>query len=511
MLIRAQICCLLFAHSIFTAAQDTAKVSTSTPQQEAPYTLHVQTNSVVLDVVVTDNNGNAVSSLTKEDFTILEDDQPQTITSFEKPAEHAIAATKVIDSTTALDRVAADAPVNIVVLDEANTLFQDMSFARYSLKKYLDAQPDKLTQPTMLMAVDLQQFQLLRDYTQNKEDIQTALDHHLVTYPWRTESGSWKPQQFASALAALMQVAEATAGHPGHKNLIWIGRGFPSIRLDEMQPADAAKLAATIEQCIDMLRDSRITLYTVDPAGLSGETTTDEDGFDTDDPFGGDVEFNTIASATGGKAFHGRNDVDAEIATSVRDGASFYTLSYKPESNPTKGPFHKIRVILKNPALHATARTGYYTSPVSNSDAAYGSTIEDRTAFDIVTAANNTMIYDGVPITLSRVPANSPEIIVHVAPNALTWTSPGPNEERTTQIQLLFSTYDRKGNLIERTSKSVAALAPALNESKIDERRGAALEIHLSPKDASAVRLRVVVRIPGSGKVGTANLDLSAK
>ena len=53
--------------------------------------------------------------------------------------------------------MAPDAPVNIILLDEFNTLFEDEAFARYSLKKYLEKQPDKLTTPTMLLAVGIDQ------------------------------------------------------------------------------------------------------------------------------------------------------------------------------------------------------------------------------------------------------------------------------------------------------------------------------------------------------------------
>jgi hypothetical protein len=50
-----------------------------------------------------------------------------------------------------------------------------------TLKKYLNTQGDALLQPTMLVAVNLQHFMLLRDYTTSKTEILAALN------PWRGE------------------------------------------------------------------------------------------------------------------------------------------------------------------------------------------------------------------------------------------------------------------------------------------------------------------------------------
>ena len=63
----------------------------SAPEQETPVaTLHVATRLVVLDVVVTDTHGKPVRNLSKEDFTIVEDREEQTIASFEPPDQHAL-------------------------------------------------------------------------------------------------------------------------------------------------------------------------------------------------------------------------------------------------------------------------------------------------------------------------------------------------------------------------------------------------------------------------------------
>ena len=165
--------------------------------------------------------------------------------------------------------MAPRAPVDIILLDEFNTRFEDMAFARYSLKKFLDKQPDKLPAPTMLIAVDLQHFTVLRDYTQNKDELIKALDHHFVAYPWQVHQGAWVSERYATAFITLRRVAQAVIGHPGHKNMVWIGRGFPPLHFDRVAIDSANRIESAVQDCVNVLRDARVTLYTIDPAGCT--------------------------------------------------------------------------------------------------------------------------------------------------------------------------------------------------------------------------------------------------
>ena len=52
-------------------------------QQPADYTFRVQTDLVLVNVTVRDKNGNFVRGLKPGDFTILEDNKPQKVVSFD--------------------------------------------------------------------------------------------------------------------------------------------------------------------------------------------------------------------------------------------------------------------------------------------------------------------------------------------------------------------------------------------------------------------------------------------
>jgi len=56
-----------------------------TPPAPANSSIKVTTRLVVLSVVVTDRKGKPVTNLSKDDFTILENNQQQSINTFEPP------------------------------------------------------------------------------------------------------------------------------------------------------------------------------------------------------------------------------------------------------------------------------------------------------------------------------------------------------------------------------------------------------------------------------------------
>lgn len=464
---------------------------------------------VILDVVVTDAKGNVVTGLTKKDFRVTESDQPQNILNFEAAGAHANDITAPINSTADLDRVAPRTPVNILLLDEFNTRFEDMAFARYSLKKLLERQPDTLATPTMLIAVNLQSLSVLVDYTQNKAALITALDHHLVAFPWQVHQGGWLAERYGVAFNTLMRVSQAVIGHQGHKNMIWIGRGFPPLNFSNVALDTANRVDNAVQECVNALRDARVTLYTVDPAGL---TASPGGGYGSDaafdDPFGGNYQFSKLAVATGGKTFYGRNDVDVEIGTGVRDGASFYTLTYRPDNNvadPQK--FRRIRIALNQPNLKATTREGYYIQRgPARVDAKNPSR---RLTSELLSAEGSNMAYDGVPITLVASPDNPDQFTVHVDAGGLVW-SPVTDTvpKRYTDVIIMATSFDKKGKGLQRISREIHAAATEDVPPTGPLKRSLDLKLTLD-HDPKAVRARFVVRVTANGRIGTADANLT--
>jgi len=491
-----------------TPAPDAPASTQDVPKPTPANTITRNVSLVVLDGVVVDAKGNPVTDLKKEEFHITEDDQPQQVRNFEVPGQNTPAPSVTIESTADLDHLAPRAPVNIVLLDEFNTRFEDMAFARYSLKKWLEKQPDKLDTPTMLIAVDLQHFTVLRDYTQNKDEIITALDKHFVAYPWQTHQFAWVAERYATAFLTLRRVAEASVGHFGHKNMIWLGRGFPTLDRSRVSIDDSKHLQSAVQTTVNELRDARVTLYTIDPAGVMTDPGVYGNAARLFAPFGGDPDFGSLARATGGRNLYGRNDVDAEIGTSIRDGSSLYTLTYRP-TNPTYDitKFRHIKVTVDRPGLIYITRQGYYPDANPSRPAADGK-IGSRLASELINANNSNMVYDAVRFTVNASPTDENAFTFHIEPRGMSWYFTDGTKPRYTRLIIIGTSFDKKGKELKQTANRLEFKAPMSAPATGHLEIPLKFPFTLTP-DPKAVRARFVVRVESSGRMGTADLTLA--
>jgi VWFA-related protein len=123
-----------------------AFLSAQTPAgSPAPPILKTTTREVVVDVVVTQGKGEAVSGLRKEQFQVFEDGKPQTIDFFEehgsktRPAGSLPTPPKMPPNVyTNVPPAPLDDAVNVLLLDSLNTPPQMMSYARNEILGYLN-------------------------------------------------------------------------------------------------------------------------------------------------------------------------------------------------------------------------------------------------------------------------------------------------------------------------------------------------------------------------------------
>jgi VWFA-related protein len=501
-----------------TAAKPARDVSSSSQNGTGQAaTLKVKTRIVVLDVVVTDKKGNLVHrDLTRDDFTIFEDKQPQTIRSFEPPSEHRMppSETAIVNSAADLRKI-GDAPVTILVLDELNSRFEDMSYSRQMMIKYLQSQPAILKEPTVLMIAMNSTFQQVHDYTQNRDELIETVKKHMPEYPWRMmNSGKTGPgavERMAQVMAALQQIGQASSGTPGRKNLIWVGNGFPSANLVGLEQQQADLIEAAMKRCTARLLAARITMYSINPTASSTsmvEADTPDDLNSSlhengSDPFGmGTVSFTNLAPSTGGVAFTGRNDLNNVIAEGIAKGQEYYTLSYSP-TNTSEDPsqFRNIKIIMKDPSLHATTRDGYYPETASDLNPVLDKTMSPQQVaanlkLDLSAALTTTISYNG--LTLAAIKTSGGAYQIQVAENGIGWSDPGPDGAQHAEATIAAGWYDSKNKLLGHVIREETF--PRGN-SNAGASFGLPLEL-----PAGVGRLRFVVRDAYNGHMGTVDI-----
>jgi VWFA-related protein len=284
----------------------------------------------------------------------------------------------VVNSTADLAKI-GDAPITILVLDELNMDRQDAIYARDKLIQWLTRQPAVLPEPTALSAVTYTDFTLLRDFTQDRDALLAILKKHSTGVLWRSENagrvGEQASANMAASMGALERISQAMRGVPGRKNLIWVGDGFPGVNIGDTGRTEADEISANLRRLSNVMLHARVTLSVVGPTLKGFQPTVIETQADSDmassanyDGFllakSGLMTFGGLAPPTGGHAYAGRNDLDAEIGRSIVEGESYYTVSYRPsEPNDNPREYRDIHVDVTRPGVTVQTRSGYFGEP----------------------------------------------------------------------------------------------------------------------------------------------------
>lgn len=518
-------------HTFFTALLifSIIRISPSLSAQKAPVPtpaedvqpLRIVTRNVLLDVVVTDSKGNVVNDLKQNEFLVYEDKQPQIILSFEAPSTHFLPPELKptdIQSMSDVQKKLPKAPITILVLDELNTHFEDMTYARSTLEKYLKSQPATMPQPTSLLVAANRSFNQIHDYTLDRDSLLKAVADHKAGLPFKMmnngHGGSAAIDSLASTLTVMQQIARATTGHPGRKNLIWVGRGFMPIDLSNEADTTETAIRDAVQQTVNRLRDARITLTSIDPTINSSavEEVITPDGLEVEmdasggDPFGGDINFMNLAPETGGRSVYGRNDVGVQIGNSIHEGGNYYTLSYSPtDKTDIEGKYRAITILVTRPGLIATTRNGYYTGadPGTKDEPQEHPAENPKTlAQDLYNAVQTSVVYTGLNVKAARVKDTSYSISVDS--KMLNWKEQA-NGDRSAEVTIIVAAFNKQNKLVAKVAQEMTAGIPA---SKAADAQSKDLRFLISAQTpANATRVRVVVRDAANGKVGTFDLN----
>jgi len=397
---------LILASLFLLAGFPSRSLNAQEPAPAAPgqaLTIKVETRIVLVDVVATDKQGQAVPGLRENNFQITEDGIAQTISSFE---EHKGAAATEIKLPPMPPNVFTNFPttryadsVNILLLDLLNTQPQNQAFVRQQVAKYLTE-----VQPGTRLAVFAlgSRLRLVRGFTSDFSGLSAALDDKKlgvtpeVSRNLPTESNQYsdaeilrqmrKSQDAPSAidaveafqrdeaadraaarievtLQAFQQIARYLSGIQVRKNLIWFSDNFP-ISFSPDTRGKVPKNQEHIQKTSDMLVAAQIAIYPVSALGVLGDPT-----FDASKLAGSrreletrlrtnQIAMETIAEETGGRAFSSTNALDDALKDAVNNGSHYYTLSYSPANNKNDGKFHRIQV--SDDGHQLSYRRGYY-------------------------------------------------------------------------------------------------------------------------------------------------------
>lgn len=312
---------------------------------------------VSLDVVVTEKSGKAVPGLQQQDFTLLDDKQPQPILTFHET-----------------DEPAADPPMQAILLvDAVNNGFQGVSLQRQQLEKFLRQDSGHLPMPMSLLLLADTSTQLQPVPTSDGNALADALNssQHGLRIDGRSQGFYGAVDRLQISLRTLHQLISYEGTQPGRKMLIWLSSGWPLLSGPGVQLSakDQDFLFNNIVELSGALREARITLYSVDSLGVSGTVRNFYyESFlrgvtSAKKTENGNLGLQVLAIQSGGQVLTGSNDVASSIVSCMADAKAFYTISFDSPPADHSNEYHSLQVKIGKSGLTARTRTGYYAQP----------------------------------------------------------------------------------------------------------------------------------------------------
>ena len=523
---------------------------------------------VLVPVLVTDKQGNHIHGLRKEDFTVLENNAEQKVVTFEeitsdanRPVHARIPGqfSNLIAGTPSANRI------TLIVLDLINTPFTSQADARRGLLKYLSESLDQ-REPTALYTLSRTGIHVIHDFTVDSRVLVAALHKvkgdtsRMVATPEEMEglTGSASPdgsagldpgavqaeadklqsmiedaelnfQSFQQRLAitytleGMQQVAQALAGFPGRKSLIWASGGFPfSVSDTTMQLAPAGRdtlsdVLPLYERTWQLLNDAQVALYPLDVKGLQVTTLA---GSSIRNPGGNfarnmnwrqmdtQAAFQAFAAMTGGRAYYNSNDLVKGFRDAVHDSSEYYMLGYYLDHSRNQPGWRPLKVRVKRDHVEVRTRSGFFvTNTTANPDKTRNSDLASAFGSPLDYTSLGLMAQFGVTEPGKEAGKRRVHYEMHLAADPRLVDETDNNH---VVLEFLALTKTPEGKPVDRPVGQIMNVHVAANQLPSIQKKGVAYAggLDLAPGEYT---IRFVVRDDLSGRIGSVAAPLKVE
>ena len=313
------------------------------------------TGEIRLNVVVSPKNGEPVSGLTQQDFTLFDNKVQKPITGFRAMS-------------------AGQEPTRVILLiDAVNISYQNMAYERDEMIRFLRSNGGHLALPTAIAVFKDTGTQIQQGFSQDGNALADDLNNKQIglrTIP-RSTGFYGAGERFQLSMSTLSRLAEQEAAVPGRKLILWASPGWPLLSGPgiQLQASQQAQLFQTIVDLSTRLRQANITLYSIDSLGVS-EPLGRVDFYQSftkgvskpSQVSVGNLSLQTLAVQSGGLALNS-SDIPALLNKCIADTSAYYQVSFATQRADDRNEYHHVEIKLSNPGLVARTRDGYYAQP----------------------------------------------------------------------------------------------------------------------------------------------------
>lgn len=296
------------------------------PAPQEPPTLKVSTDVVNVLAIVKDKKGHLIPDVNKEDFQVLEDNNPQEIRYFSKQTDTPLTLGILVDTSPSQERV--------------------LSIEQEEAKSFI-GQVIKPKDLAFVLHFDVE-VELLQDFTSDKKMLSKAIDETVIngggggvlpgTFP--TSAGQGATHLYD---AVYLAATDLLKNEVGRKVIILLTDGEDQGSKEKLQTA------------LEAAQRSDLIIYSIE---VSDRMYYPARGMF----YSGDSVLKKLSDDTGGRVIEVKANRDVsrafqEIADELR---TQYLLGYTPTNTRHNGAFRKLQVKVRNQDYKIQARRGYY-------------------------------------------------------------------------------------------------------------------------------------------------------
>jgi VWFA-related protein len=310
------------------------------------------TQTMRLDVVVTDKSNKPVGGLGKDSFSVLD-------AGVARPVES-------VSQETARDPLTV-----VIVVDAVNTPHEAVAYQRDQIVHYLRSNDGALPQRTTFAVLTDKGVQIANQASKDGKALGDELEHYDIGLRviGRDQGFYGAQDRLTLSLNAVRQIIAYEAKVPGRKLVLWVSPGWPllsgvEVQLDGKQQAQIYRDAATFST---QLRQAGITLYSINSWGVNESVGRANYYLEFTDGLTkpskaqlGDLGLQVMAVQSGGLVLNS-SDVAGMLRQCVQDADESYLVTFQPAPSDHKGmEFHPLKVEV--PGYKVRTRQGYYTA-----------------------------------------------------------------------------------------------------------------------------------------------------
>jgi VWFA-related protein len=517
---------------------------------------------VQIDAVVTKDDKH-VTDLKAEDFEILEDGKPQTITNFSFISLVPKINERDVNAKDTSPTKASDAPPTVptklraedphrtiaIVVDDMGISFESMGRVRKQLQRFVEQE----MRPDDLVAIIRTGGEVgaLQQFTTDKRLLLRAIQN--VRWNLCSRAGisvvpgldlaspslcSNPSQPLGSTIDALRFILQGMRKMAGRKSMVILSDDLPVDNPDETLPrgpvrailpsdegaseSDASPESkygneAAFQSVAELAIRSSVVIYGADTSGLTPLSLpppdparvnlrpTGSQPFDTlrtmYPRFDRSAGLDLLTRRTGGFAVKNSNDFGLKKFS--RDQEGYYLIGYRPATETFNRRFHSIKVRVKRPGLKVRTRSGFYG--MTDEDA-WPIQYTERDQMNI--ALMSPFGASGIEVHLTALFADLPQggsvirSLIHFPVGGLTFVEQPDGWHKAT-LNLSCIVFGDNGRVVQNRGETREI---RLQGKDLEQVKGEGLiyQYDVPIKRPGAYQFRVAVRDAGSARIGTA-------